>query len=70
MNKDFNPIDNWIKEYKHQLTDSVLKNDTTDVNKYLLKLQDINPKLPENIFLMSGDGNLAGSGGKVRCKYL
>ncbi len=40
------------------LTDSVLKNDTTDVNKYLLKLQDINPKLPENIFLMSGDGNL------------
>lgn len=40
------------------LTDSVLKNDTSDVNKYLLKLQESNPKLPSNLFLMAGDGNL------------
>lgn len=40
------------------LTDSVLKNDTNDINKYLLQLQDSNPKLPPNLFLMSGDGNL------------
>jgi cellulose biosynthesis protein BcsQ len=40
------------------LTDSVLKNDTSDVNKYLLQLQETNPKLPSNLFLMSGDGNL------------
>jgi len=40
------------------LTDSVLKNDTRDVDKYLLKLQETNPKLPSNLFLMSGDGNL------------
>jgi cellulose biosynthesis protein BcsQ len=40
------------------LTDSVLKNDTTDVNKYLIKLNESNPKLPSNFFLMSGDGNL------------
>lgn len=40
------------------LTDSVLKNDTTDVNKYLLQLKESNPKLPSNLFLMSGDGNL------------
>lgn len=40
------------------LTDSVLKNDTSDVDKYLLKLQESNPKLSSNLFLMSGDGNL------------
>ncbi len=40
------------------LTDSVLKNDTEDVNKYLLKLQESNKELPSNLFLMSGDGNL------------
>ena len=40
------------------LTDSVLKNDTKDVNKYLLQLKESNSKLPPNLFLMSGDGNL------------
>lgn len=40
------------------LTDSVLKNDTKDVNKYLLPLSESNTKMPSNIFLMSGDGNL------------
>lgn len=40
------------------LTDSVLKNDTSDVNKYLLHLKESNEHLPENLFLMSGDGNL------------
>jgi cellulose biosynthesis protein BcsQ len=40
------------------LTDSVLKNDTNDLNKYLLQLQETNPELPSNLFLMSGDGNL------------
>ena len=40
------------------LTDSVLKNDTNDVNKYLIKLNESNPCLSQNLFLMSGDGNL------------
>jgi cellulose biosynthesis protein BcsQ len=40
------------------ITDSVLKNDTSDVKKYLLQLQESNSKLPSNLFLMSGDGNL------------
>jgi len=40
------------------LTDSVLKNDTRDVNKYLLQLKESNSKLSPNLFLMSGDGNL------------
>lgn len=40
------------------LTDSVLKNDTSDINKYLLQLQESNSRLPSNLFLMSGDGNL------------
>ena len=40
------------------LTDSVLKNDTTDVNKYLIQLNESNSKLPSNLFLMAGDGNL------------
>lgn len=40
------------------LTNSVLNYNTTDVDNYLLRLQDINQELPENLFLMSGDGNL------------
>lgn len=40
------------------LTDSVLKNNTDDVDKYLIQLKERNSNLPENIFLMSGDGNL------------
>jgi cellulose biosynthesis protein BcsQ len=40
------------------LTDSVLKNDTNDLNKYLLHLKESNKELPSNLFLMSGDGNL------------
>jgi cellulose biosynthesis protein BcsQ len=40
------------------LTDSVLKNDTSDLDKYLLKLSESNKKMPPNIFLVSGDGNL------------
>jgi cellulose biosynthesis protein BcsQ len=40
------------------LTDSVLKHDTSDVNKYLLRLQESNSKLPSNMLLMAGDGNL------------
>jgi cellulose biosynthesis protein BcsQ len=40
------------------LTDSVLKNDTSDIDKYLLRLQESNSKLSPNLFLMSGDGNL------------
>ncbi|MEG4804759.1 ParA family protein [Microcoleus sp. ARI1-B5] len=40
------------------LTDSVLKNDTNDVNRYLIKLNESNPSLSQNLFLMSGDGNL------------
>lgn len=40
------------------LTDSVLKDDTSDLNKYLLQVNKTNTKLSENLFLMSGDGNL------------
>ena len=40
------------------MTDSVLKNETSNVDKYLLRLQETNSKLPPNLFLMSGDGNL------------
>jgi cellulose biosynthesis protein BcsQ len=40
------------------LTDSVLKNDTSDIDKYLLKLNEVNESISENLYLMSGDGNL------------
>jgi len=40
------------------LTDCVLKNDTNDIYKYLIKLNERNSNLPDNIFLMAGDGNL------------
>lgn len=40
------------------LTDSVLKQNTDDPSKYLLKLQDSNSQLSSNLYLMSGDGNL------------
>jgi cellulose biosynthesis protein BcsQ len=39
------------------ITEATLKGDA-DINKYLTKLNDTNPNLAENIFLMSGDGNL------------
>lgn len=40
------------------LTDSVLGNDTSDINKYLIALNEYNTELQPNLFLMSGDGNL------------
>jgi cellulose biosynthesis protein BcsQ len=40
------------------LTDSALKKDTSDANRYLLQLKEINDNLSPNIFLMCGDGNL------------
>lgn len=40
------------------LTDTVLKADTSDENKYLISLNEVNEKVSKNLYLMSGDGNL------------
>ena len=40
------------------ITDSIIRADTSDLNKYITKLTDINKNLTENIYLLSGDGNL------------
>lgn len=40
------------------ITDSITKSDTNDLSKYIIKLSDHNKNLPENIHLLSGDGNL------------
>ncbi|MEH2368396.1 ParA family protein [Nostoc sp.] len=40
------------------ITDSIIKSDTTDLTKYIIDLHEVNPNLPENMYLLSGDGNL------------
>ncbi len=40
------------------ITDSITKSDTNDLSKYIIKLSNYNKNLPENIHLLSGDGNL------------
>ena len=40
------------------ITDSITRSGTSDLSKYITKLHDINPNLTENIYLLSGDGNL------------
>ncbi|EGJ32961.1 MULTISPECIES: AAA family ATPase [Moorena] len=40
------------------LTDCVLKLNTDDLSKYILQLNKKNDQLTDNIYLMSGDGNL------------
>lgn len=40
------------------ITDSITRSDTSDLSKYITKLSDYNNNLPENIHLLSGDGNL------------
>jgi cellulose biosynthesis protein BcsQ len=40
------------------ITDSITKSDTSDLSKYIIKLNDFNKNLSENIHLLSGDGNL------------
>jgi len=40
------------------ITDSITRSDTSDLNKYMTKLDTDNANLPENIYLLSGDGNL------------
>lgn len=40
------------------ITDSITKSDTNDLSKYIIKLSNYNTNLPENIHLLSGDGNL------------
>ena len=40
------------------ITDSITKSDTNDLEKYIIKLNDINKNLPNNLHLLSGDGNL------------
>lgn len=39
------------------ITKATLKGDA-DINNYITKLTSINPNLPDNIYLISGDGNL------------
>lgn len=40
------------------ITDSITKSDPTDLDKYITRLHEINSNLPENLYLLSGDGNL------------
>ena len=40
------------------ITDSITRTDTSDLSKYITKLSDYNENLPNNIHLLSGDGNL------------
>lgn len=40
------------------ITDTITRSDTSDLNKYIIHLNDFNENLPKNIHLLSGDGNL------------
>ena len=40
------------------MTDSILKRDTSDLSKYFVRLSEVNQSLAENMYLLSGDGNL------------
>ncbi|EKA7392314.1 ParA family protein [Vibrio parahaemolyticus] len=40
------------------ITDSITRSDTSDLTKYITKLNQYNNNLPDNIHLLSGDGNL------------
>lgn len=40
------------------ITDSITKSETNDLDKYITHLHEINSNLPENLHLLSGDGNL------------
>lgn len=52
-------IDNEIpKTVVGYITDSLLKADITDLTKYIVNVHEMNQNLPENLYLLSGDGNL------------
>jgi len=40
------------------ITDSTIGADTKDLTKYIVKINKMNKNLPENLYLLSGDGNL------------
>ncbi len=40
------------------ITDSIIKADTEDITKYIVNIHEMNDNLPENLNLLSGDGNL------------
>lgn len=40
------------------ITDSIIKADTKDLTKYIVNIHEKNSNLPENMYLLSGDGNL------------
>lgn len=40
------------------ITDSITRSGTNDLNKYITKLLEVNQHVPENLYLLSGDGNL------------
>lgn len=40
------------------ITDSIIKADTDDLTKYIVNIHEKNKNLPENLYLLSGDGNL------------
>ena len=40
------------------ITDSITRTDTNNLSNYITKLSNINQNLPDNIHLLSGDGNL------------
>jgi cellulose biosynthesis protein BcsQ len=40
------------------ITDTIINADTTDLTSYIIKLDQVNENLSDNLYLMSGDGNL------------
>lgn len=40
------------------ITDSITRSGTNDLDKYITKLVEVNQHVPENLYLLSGDGNL------------
>lgn len=40
------------------ITDSIISANIKDLNKYIVNIHEINNNLPENLYLLSGDGNL------------
>jgi len=40
------------------ITDNITRSDTLDLDRYIIQLRVYNNNLPENIYLLSGDGNL------------
>jgi len=40
------------------ITDNIINNDVSDLKRYVIKISEKNSHLPDNMYLLSGDGNL------------